>query len=164
MEDIFREEISSRLIYDSGHNGISLEPSNNGPLLLHRKGSSRAFPKSHPGNVPYYFETGNPIIVPGTLGTATYVLVGTEKLKETHYSINHGAGRKFTRGYVESKKGQSRFKENIGDVFVNLRFKDYCAETPNAYKDIEEVINTLELNGLVRKVAKFKPFFVYVEK
>ena len=160
----FRDDVVSDLIYDFGHNNISLEDFNDRKVLLHRKGAIRAYPPHHPANISVYLETGSPIIIPGSLGTATYVLVGTDKLKETFYSLNHGAGRKHSRGYVRAKKHHPRFQENLENVFVNLGFKDYCEETPNAYKDIEEVIKTLEINGFVKRVAKLKPFFVYIEK
>lgn len=157
-------DLKQDLIYDFGHNGISLEYMNGKEIVLHRKGASRGLPPNHPKNTGYYLGTGHPIIIPGSLGTATYVLVGTEKLEETYYSINHGSGRKYTRGYVKSKKHHPRFKQKIDSIFVNLKPKDYCEEVPNAYKDIDEVVKTLEVNGFVRKVAKLQPFFVYLEK
>ncbi len=159
------ENVSSQLIYDLSHNTLSLETSPEGKeLLYHRKGASRSFPANHPSNTEHYQNTGHPIIIPGSLGTATYIVRGTEKLAETHYSINHGAGRKYTRGYARSKSHQPRFKENTQNVFVNLRYKDYCEESPAAYKDIEECIGTLEDNGLVTRVAKLQPFYAYLEK
>jgi len=157
-------QVDANLIYDFGHNNITVEDYENKKIVLHRKGSSRGLPRNHQNNTEFYKETRHPIIIPGSLGTATYVLVGTEKLQETFYSINHGSGRKYTRGYVRKKSHHPRFNERIEDPYINLRFKDYCEETPNAYKDIEEVIDTLEQNGFVKKVAKLKPCYVYIEK
>lgn len=164
LRHIGKIEGSSRLIYDFSHNSISLEEFDSKKIVLHRKGSSRGFPAEHQSNTDYYKDTGHPIIIPGSLGTATYVLVGTDKLAETFFSMNHGAGRKYSRGYVRSKKNQPRFRNFPEELFVNQKFKDYCEEVPGAYKDIEDVIGTLEQNGFVRRVAKLTPFFVYVEK
>lgn len=163
LKETAKSDIKSNLIYDFGHNNISLEEMNRNQIILHRKGASKGLPAGHEGNTVYYKETGHPIIIPGSLGSATYVLVATDKLNETFYSINHGAGRKYPRGYVEKKKNQPRFNQKI-DTYVNLPFKHYCQEVPNAYKDIEEVIKTLEDNEFVRKIAKLKPIYAYLEK
>lgn len=156
--------ISSELVYDFMHNSISVEEVGGSKAVVHRKGAAKALPPGHSGNTDYFMETGHPIIIPGSLGTPTYILAGTEKLRNTHLSINHGAGRKYPRGYVRKKSHHPRFRQGTENVFVNLRFRDYCDEMPEAYKDIEEIIDTLEINGLVRKVAKLQPFFVFMEK
>ncbi|MBD3249319.1 hypothetical protein GF336_04705 [Candidatus Woesearchaeota archaeon] len=162
VREIVEEAVDSKseLLYDFIHNNITLEDD----MLVHRKGASSAFPKSHKGNVETYLETGHPIIIPGTLGTSTYILSGTDKLKNTFYSVNHGAGRKWPRGYVRKKQNQKRFKQKPENVFINLSLKNYVEELPIVYKDIDETINTLEENGLIKKVAKLKPFFVYLEQ
>jgi tRNA-splicing ligase RtcB (3'-phosphate/5'-hydroxy nucleic acid ligase) len=164
LEDLTNESAQTELIYDFGHNNISVEEINGEELILHRKGVSRAYPAGHQLAVPYYQPTGTPIIIPGSLGTSTYVLVGTPKLSETYFSINHGAGRKFSRGYVRSKKNQPRFQRGFEGVHINLGFNGFCEETPNAYKDIEDVIDTMENGGYVKKVARLKPVYAYLER
>ena len=164
LEDIFGLFFEPNLIYDSNHNSISLEREGNNELLVHRKGATKAYPALHPQLTAEYLQTGNPIILPGSLGTPTYVLVPTDKIAETRNSISHGAGRKYSRGFVESKKKRPCFSTPPENVFINLRLRDYRAEIPAAYKDIDQIVKTLEENGLVRKVAKLNPFFAYLER
>ncbi len=164
LQNATNNNLDFELIYDFGHNNISLEEYKGKQIILHRKGVSRALPKGHQNNTLYYKETGHPIIIPGSIGTPTYVLIGNPELEKVFYSINHGAGRKYVRGYVRKKLHHPKFKEHLENVFINQKYKDFCEESPNAYKDIEEIINTLEINGFVKRVAKLRPFFVYIEK
>jgi tRNA-splicing ligase RtcB len=163
LSALFGDKISLDLIYDISHNSISLEEQAGRKVVVHRKGASRAFSESQVSD-NFYSLTGSPIIIPGTLGTDTYLLVATDKISETFNSIAHGAGRKYSRGYVASKRNHSRFRANTSDVYVNLSFAGYIEEAPVAYKDIEQVISTLEDAGLVKKVARFKPIYVYLER
>ena len=163
LNELFGVESQSELIYDLGHNSINIEKRDGREVIVHRKGSSQALPSGHCDG-GYYKETGTPIILPGSLGTDTYILVATERVSETFNSIAHGSGRKYSRGYVQSKSHHPRFMKDIDGVYVNLAFESYVEESPAAYKDIREVVATLEEAGLVKKVARLKPFYVFMEK
>ncbi len=151
------------VFYDVAHNIAKLESYDGRKLLIHRKGATRAFP---PGsiNIPkIYYKTGQPIIVPGTMGTSSYILVGKEKAKESFYSVCHGAGRTMSR-----KKSLKTIKKK--DVFDNLKnkgiiiksdnLKRIVEESPEAYKNIDEVVKSILGAGLAGLVAKLAPVAV----
>ncbi|MDI3279999.1 MAG: RtcB family protein [Bacillota bacterium] len=146
------------LVYDVAHNIAKFEEHGGRRLLVHRKGATRALPAGHPGNPLCYRETGHPVLVPGSMGTASYVLVGTPAAAETFFSVNHGAGRVLSRSAARRSISQEDFARSMGDVLSNA--PDYRAlvdEAPLAYKDIDEVVETLAEIGLTRKVARLVP-------
>lgn len=146
------------LVYDVAHNIAKFEEHGRRRLLVHRKGATRALPPGHPGNPPCYRETGHPVLVPGSMGTASYVLVGTPAAAETFFSVNHGAGRVLSRSAARRSISQEDFARSMGDVLANA--PDYRAlvdEAPLAYKDIDQVVETLVEIGLTRKVARLVP-------
>ena len=147
-------------IYDVSHNIAKVE--NN--LLIHRKGATRALPPGNKLLPEKYREIGQPIIIPGDMGTASYLLIATSKTyNETFSSTCHGAGRTLSR-----RKALKRFKSN--DVLERLEQKGIIVlaknkrtiveEVPDAYKDVEEVVNVVDQCRLVKKVARFKPIAV----
>ncbi|ACX52846.1 protein of unknown function UPF0027 [Ammonifex degensii KC4] len=155
------EEMGFRLVYDVAHNIAKWEEHGGRRLLVHRKGATRALCAGHPANPPVYRRTGHPALIPGSMGTASYVLVGTEKAAETFFSVNHGAGRLLSRTAAEKKITKEEFERAMGDVVYNVRsYKDLLDESPTAYKDIEQVIQTLVDRGITRKVARMCPLAV----
>lgn len=160
--------VDFRLVYDVAHNIAKWEEHQQTvnserralKILVHRKGATRALPPNHP-LLPKKFEnTGQPVIIPGSMGTASYVAVGTPKAAETFFSVNHGAGRTMSRGEAFRTISQTQFKESMGSVIYNLPYKRIADEAPDAYKNIDLVINTLVEAGLTRKVVKLKPLAV----
>jgi len=155
------EQLGMRLVYDVAHNIAKWEKHFGRRVLVHRKGATRALGPGHPANPPVYRDTGHPALVPGSMGTASYVLVGTEKAAETFFSVNHGAGRVLSRTAAEKKITKAEFEEAMGEVLYNTKnYRDVVDEAPLAYKDIEQVVDTLVGIGITRKVARMRPLAV----
>lgn len=129
-------------------------------LLIHRKGATRALPPNHPNNPTAYRKTGHPALIPGSMGTASYVVVGTVKIAETFGSVNHGAGRTMSRRQAKKKIKEKQFKNKMGSIVYNLPFHKIADESPQAYKDIDEVVRTLIDAKLTKAVARLEPIMV----
>ncbi|MCR4400387.1 MAG: RtcB family protein [Syntrophomonadaceae bacterium] len=154
-------EMGFEIVYDVAHNIAKWEVHGGRRLLVHRKGATRALPPGHPANPPAYRKTGHPALVPGSMGTASYVVVGTELAAESFFSVNHGAGRALSRSAAEKAITREQFEAGMGEVLYNTRdFRDVLDEAPQAYKDIDEVVETLVAIGLTRKVARMRPLAV----
>lgn len=170
MHDVIRafEEITGRgagrdmkLVYDVAHNIAKVEMQKGEKLLVHRKGATRALPAGHPGNPPLYMGTGHPVLIPGSMGTASYVLVGQTKAGESFYSVNHGAGRVLSRKAALKTITKEQFDRSMGEVLYNTRnYRELADEAPAAYKNIEDVVETLVTLGFARKVARLRPLAV----
>ncbi|HHX87579.1 MAG TPA: RtcB family protein [Firmicutes bacterium] len=149
------------LVYDVAHNIAKFEIVNNKKLLIHRKGAVRALPAGHPGNPPPYRITGHPIIIPGSMGTSSYVMLAGDKVVEAFYSVNHGAGRVLSRRAARREIDLSEFKISMKDILILGRnHKAYIDEAPQAYKDIDAVIDTFVEIGFTQKVARLVPLAV----
>lgn len=153
-----------KILYDVAHNIAKLEKHNSKQYIIHRKGATRAF---GPGllDLPIkYRETGQPVIIPGSMGTASYVSVGTEKaMKETYGSTCHGAGRAMSRMKAKREVDYSQLKKRLEDKGIIIRAgsaKGLVEEAPESYKDIEEVIDVVHGAGIALKVAKLRPLAV----
>lgn len=164
---IFTEYIKDRgenakveLVYDVAHNSAKWEKHGGKEVLVHRKGATRALPQGHPDNPKAYKDTGHPAFVPGSMGTPSYVLVGTEKAAETFYSVNHGAGRAMSRTEAKNRFSKKEIEEQMKGVVLNKPHKVVADEAPEAYKDVEAVIDVLADIGLTKKVAKLRPLAV----
>jgi tRNA-splicing ligase RtcB len=160
-----------RLIYDVTHNMAKLETHEGKQLWVHRKGATRAFgPKDMTGSP--FAQTGQPIITPGSMGTASYLLVGTGNSSESLSSVNHGAGRVMSRSAArgKSRKGKTisagqisdaQFKRSMEGVKLiagdRRRIKE---EAPDAYKDIDEVVRIVVECGWAKPVARMVPLAV----
>lgn len=154
-----REDLG--LVYDVAHNIAKWEQHSGRRMLVHRKGATRALPAGHPVNPGYYRASGHPVLIPGSMGTASYVLVGTEKAAASYYSANHGAGRVLSRRAAARSITREQFKESMGDVLYKARsYRHLVDEAPSAYKDIDEVVDTLAAIGMTRPVARLRPLAV----
>lgn len=153
-------KVKVELIYDVAHNSAKWEIHNGVKVLVHRKGATRALPPEHPENPTLYEKTGHPAFVPGSMGTASYVLVGTEKADETYYSVNHGAGRAMSRTEAKRTIKREDFDKQMKGIVFNKPYRVVVDEAPSAYKNVEEVIDTLEEIGITKKVAKLVPLAV----
>lgn len=159
----FFKNIQFNLVYDVAHNIAKWEPfdfAQGKEVLIHRKGATRALPAGHPKNPAKYAQTGHPAIVPGSMGTPSYVLVGSPKAQETFFSVNHGAGRLMSRKEAFRTISKAAFEESMKNIVYNLPFHKIADEAPDAYKNIEDVVETLVEAGLTRKIVKLVPLAV----
>lgn len=156
------------LLYDVAHNIAKIEEHEiNGraeKLIVHRKGATRAFPPNHPELLPEYRLAGQPVIIPGSMGTASYVLVGTSRgMEESFGSSCHGAGRRMSRHVARREiQGKQLFSElaKEGVLIETGSISDLAEEAPLAYKDIHEVVDVVCKAGIAAKVARLKPLVV----
>jgi len=163
-----RESLGARLVYDICHNIAKYEEHDLGGkmrrLCVHRKGATRAFPPNHPQTPAPYRAIGQPVLIPGDMGTCSFVLVGTDKaMRETFGSSCHGAGRVMSRSKaIKIARGRAINQELREDgIFVWARDKRTLAEEmPEAYKDVEAVVNVMHGAGITQKVAKLRPIGV----
>jgi len=161
-------DLDMTLIYDVAHNIVKFEEhevdGKTMMLAVHRKGATRAFPPGHPETPALYREVGQPVIIPGDMGTASYVLVGTEKgMTETFGSACHGAGRVMSRtAAVKACRGRAIERE-LEDIGIIARYTGRDAlkeEVPEAYKDIDQVVDVVHNAGIAKRVAKMRPMGV----
>lgn len=154
-------ELGLNLLYDVAHNIAKKEKYNDRWLLVHRKGATRALPAGHEGNPACYKDTGHPAIIPGSMGTGSYVVLGEDEIKRTFCSVNHGAGRVMSRKQAKSEFSKKDLLNQMGHVVtIAHNIKSLLDEAPLAYKDIDEVIFTLVEAGLTKPVVKLKPMAV----
>ncbi len=150
-----------RLVYDISHNIAKFEEHHGQKLLVHRKGATRALAPGHAANPIYYRKTGHPVIVPGSMGTRSYILVGTDRTAETFYTLNHGAGRALSRCAAREGISEAEFRHSVQGIVLSARNQHALLdEAPSAYKDIDQVVDTVTSIQLARKVAALKPLAV----
>jgi tRNA-splicing ligase RtcB (3'-phosphate/5'-hydroxy nucleic acid ligase) len=154
------------IVYDVSHNLAKLEEhevdGRQRLLCVHRKGATRALPAGHPDLPDPYRGSGQPVLIPGSMGTASYVLVG-EAGNEAFASTCHGAGRTMSRHKAMRIVSGSELKERLrgqGIVVETRSLKALPEETPEAYKDVDEVVRTCQGAGLSRPVARLRPLGV----
>ena len=162
-------ELQFRLLYDVCHNIAKFEThevdGRPKKLCVHRKGATRAFPKDHPELAPAYRVTGQPVLIPGDMGRASYVLAGDPgSMKETFGSACHGAGREMSRHEaLRRTKGRAIERELQDQRQVYPRAagrKTLREEFPDAYKDVSLVVDVVQRAGLARKIARIRPIGV----
>jgi tRNA-splicing ligase RtcB len=171
FEQVFRKgpkDLKLDLIYDVCHNIAKIETHTvNGKkkkLCVHRKGATRAFPPNHPDIPSDYQSIGQPVLIPGDMGRCSYVLVGTERaMEETFGSTCHGAGRVMSRHQaIKAAKGRAivRELEDKGIIVKGASQGTIVEEMPDAYKDVNDVVNVVHRAGISRKVVKLVPLGV----
>lgn len=157
-----------RQVYDVAHNIAKVEThtveGRAVKLVVHRKGATRAFPPGHPDLAARFRQTGQPVLVPGSMGTASFVLVGTpEAMTETFGSTCHGAGRMMSRKAatrsVRGEQVQAELKRQ-GILVQTGSLRGLAEEAPHAYKDVSVVVESVVGAGLARKVARVRPLAV----
>lgn len=168
FRQIFGESAAARVVYDVAHNMAKRERHRtNGDerdVLVHRKGATRSFPAGSPDIPADYRDVGQPVLIPGSMGTASYVLVGTERaMRETFGTVCHGAGRALSRTAVKKGRdahGEAKRLEEAG-ILVRTETRDgILEEIPEAYKDIDVVVDVVHNAGLARRVARLRPMGV----
>jgi tRNA-splicing ligase RtcB len=165
---IFGEKEDLRVVYDVCHNIAKLERHTvNGrdrKVMVHRKGATRAFPSSRPEVPEVYKSVGQPVLIPGSMGTASYVLVGAAgSLRESFGTTCHGAGRVMSRTAAKKSAWAANAKQRLEEqgIIVRAETRDGISEEiPEAYKDVDAVITVVHNAGLAKRVARLKPIGV----
>ena len=165
FQETFGEEGGLRLVYDVAHNMAKLEDhGDGGRMVVHRKGATRAFGPANPETPEAYRDFGQPVLIPGSMGTASYVLVGTdEALQRSFGSTCHGAGRAMSRTAAKKVKHGSEVRKELEDQGIVVRcagMGELAEEAPHAYKDVDRVVDVVHDAGLARKVARLVPLGV----
>ncbi len=161
-------DLGMRLIYDVAHNIAKVEEhivaGRKMKLAVHRKGATRAFPPGHPDLPEEYRATGQPVLIPGDMGRASYVLLGTEKaMEETFGSTCHGAGRVMSRHKaIKLARGRAIWREmaDKGIIVRSAGKATLAEEMSEAYKDISTVVDVVHRAGISKKVARLRPLGV----
>src|SRR5215813_8998996 len=158
------EDLEMRMVYDVSHNTAKLErhviDGKEKKLLVHRKGSTRAFGPGHDEVPARYRDVGQPVIIGGSMETGSYLLVGTASGAETFFSTAHGSGRTMSRTKARKEwhgKHLQRDLEARGIYVRSTSWAGLAEEAGGAYKDIDEVIAATELAGISKPVARFTP-------
>jgi tRNA-splicing ligase RtcB len=153
-----------RLVYDVAHNIAKIEEHGGARVCVHRKGATRAFGAGHPEMPDDYRGVGQPVFIPGSMGTSSYVLVGSEKSEQLSWgSACHGAGRVLSRSAAKKQVTGSELKKELEVQGIVVRAgsaKGLAEEAPLAYKDVERVVHVVEEVGLARRVARLRPIGV----
>lgn len=155
-------------VYDIAHNIGKIETHQVGGkavrVCVHRKGATRAFGPGAPGLPSEYQRTGQPVMVPGSMGTASWVLVGTEEsMARSFGSSCHGAGRVMSRSRAKKEVRGERLRAELESDGILVRagsMAGLAEEAPQAYKDVDEVVETVSGAGIARKVARLRPVVV----
>ncbi|MDC6351329.1 RtcB family protein [Zeaxanthinibacter sp. PT1] len=167
-KNIFGKEAALKLMYDVAHNIAKVESHRvNGSLIkviVHRKGATRAFGPGFEELPEKYKFVGQPVIIPGSMGTCSYVMVGTDKSSElTFGSCCHGAGRRLSRTAAKKLVNAPVLKQKLREKGIYVEagsFKGIAEEAPIAYKDVNQVVGTVCASGVAKKVAKLRPVAV----
>jgi tRNA-splicing ligase RtcB len=158
-------DMDMHVVYDVAHNLAKLEThqidGRARRLCVHRKGATRAFGPGHPEIPERYRAIGQPVIIPGSMGTSSFVLVGTEESSRLSFSSTcHGAGRAMSRTKAKKMMSGEQLKRELEAAGIHLaksHWKLLSEEAPYAYKDAEEVVRVCEGAGLSRTVARLRP-------
>ncbi len=167
----FHKDIELPLLYDISHNIVKEEIYNGKTFFVHRKGATRAFDNERMKNTPFE-NIGQPVLIPGSMGTGSYLLCGIKTGIESFFSVNHGAGRVLGRMAAAGKIKKGRvvraplisdeeFKKEMEGVYLIAENKSAVKEeAPSAYKDVDEVVAAVAGAGLAKKIARFIPLAV----
>jgi len=162
------EDMGMNVVYDVAHNIAKIEEyeidGKKRKVLVHRKGATRAFPAGHKDVPLIYRDVGQPVIIPGDMGSASYLLVGTETtLTESFGTTCHGAGRVMSRSKAMRTFTPQGVKDELGrrGVYIHAASKEgIVEEAPGVYKDVGHVVDICVRAGLARKVARMVPLAV----
>jgi tRNA-splicing ligase RtcB len=159
------EDMELRLVYDVAHNLAKMEEhevdGRRTRVCVHRKGATRALGPGHPEVPQRYRSIGQPVIIPGSMGTSSYVLVGTEQAAGRSFaSTCHGAGRAMSRTKAKKVMSGAELRNSLeeqGITVAALQWRLLAEEAPYAYKDVSQVVDACEGAGLSRTVARLRP-------
>ncbi len=162
------DQLDMALIYDVAHNIAKVEEhvvdGGTKKVYVHRKGATRAFPPGHPAIPPEYRELGQPVFIPGSMGTASWVLVGTPKAMELSFGTTaHGAGRFMSRSAAKRRNPARAVEELLSKKGIMIRAENFgtiSEEAPEAYKNVDSVAEVSHQLGIATKVARLVPIGV----
>lgn len=162
------EELEMHLIYDVAHNILKIEEHEvegaRKKLHVHRKGATRAFPPGHPAIPQKYSQVGQPVLIPGSMGTSSYVCVGQPRAMSLSFgSTAHGSGRQMSRSRAKKKFFGKNVQSQLKKRGISVRAASYkviAEEAPGAYKDIDQVVQVSHDLGILKKVARLVPMGV----
>ncbi|HLE76329.1 MAG TPA: RtcB family protein [Candidatus Babeliales bacterium] len=172
VREAFQEIIGSQavvsMVYDISHNLGKVEKhmvhGSEKELVLHRKGATRAFGPGRKEVAEKYRAVGQPVLIPGTMGTSSYVLAGTEQSMQVAFGSScHGAGRRLSRSQAKKEVRGSQLRQELQKRGIIIRSDSdvgLAEEAPLAYKDIDTVVNVVHDAGLAKKVARVRPIAV----
>jgi tRNA-splicing ligase RtcB len=153
-----------RVVYDVAHNMAKVETYGTETLCVHRKGATRAFGPAHPETPERYRGVGQPVFIPGSMGTASYVLAGTDAALGLSFGSScHGAGRTMSRAAAKRTRPGHEVRRALEAQGIVVRCPsnaELAEEAPYAYKDVERVVEVVHQAGLARKVARLRPLGV----
>jgi len=151
-------------VYDVAHNVAKLEEHGGRTVCVHRKGATRAFPPGSPAIPAEYREAGQPVFIPGSMGTASYVLAGRAGSMDRSFgSACHGAGRRLSRTAVRREVDGGELRRRLERSGVAVRAasaRGLAEEAPEAYKDVDRVVEVVERAGIAARVARLRPIGV----
>jgi tRNA-splicing ligase RtcB len=161
-------DLDMKLVYDVAHNIAKVEKhkvdGKDRNLVVHRKGATRAFPANRSEIPTKYRDLGQPVLVPGSMGTASWILLGQPNSMNWSFgSTAHGAGRTMSRSKARRNFTEDDVKKSLNDkgIFIKALTRDgVVEETPQAYKDVDTVVNVSHNLGIATKVAKLVPIGV----
>ncbi|MBR9707528.1 MAG: RtcB family protein [Candidatus Diapherotrites archaeon] len=161
------EDLGLDLIYDVCHNIAKFEKNKvDGKvkkLCVHRKGATRAYPAGKEDVPSVYSKVGHPVLIPGDMGTASYVCAGLPTASKSWFSACHGAGRQLSRTAASRKYNAEDIRKKLeakGQVIMSVSRRGIVEEAPGAYKNIDSVVDGVELAGLAKKVVRLVPLGV----
>jgi tRNA-splicing ligase RtcB len=171
FERVFNQtesDLDMKLVYDVAHNIAKVEnhkiDGKNKRVVVHRKGATRAFPANLDEVPSKYRDLGQPVLVPGSMGTGSWILLGKEdSMNRSFGSTAHGAGRMMSRSKARRTFTEDQVKKSLKDkgIFIKSLTRDgVVEETPEAYKNVDSVVNVSHELGIATKVAKLVPIGV----
>jgi tRNA-splicing ligase RtcB (3'-phosphate/5'-hydroxy nucleic acid ligase) len=166
IAQVFGRETAAgaRLVYDVAHNVAKVERHDGREVCVHRKGATRAFPPGHAEIPEEYRGAGQPVFIPGSMGTASFVLAGRAGSMERSFGTAcHGAGRRLSRSAVRRRVEGAALRRQLEERGITVRApssRGLAEEAPEAYKDVERVVEVVERAGLAARVARLRPIGV----
>jgi len=171
FERVFKQsesDLGMDLVYDVSHNIAKVEKhtidGKEKSVVVHRKGATRAFPANREEVPKKYRDIGQPVFIPGSMGTASWILLGKpNSMNLTFGSTAHGAGRTMSRTKARKNYTESQVKKYLSDKGIEVKAltrDGVVEETPQAYKDVDSIVNVSHDLGIATKVAKLVPIGV----
>ena len=161
------DKLGLTIVYDVAHNIAKIEEydvdGKRKKLVIHRKGATRAFPPGHPEIPKDYRDVGQPVLIPGSMGTASYILAGVPEGVKSWYTAPHGAGRWMSRAAAKRTKNYRQVVEELQRKGIYIRASNRATvveEMPEAYKDVDRVAQVADAVGIGRLVARLRPIGV----
>ncbi|BAA80761.2 conserved hypothetical protein [Aeropyrum pernix K1] len=161
------DKLGLEIVYDVAHNIAKIEEyevdGKRKKLVIHRKGATRAFPPGHPEIPKDYMDVGQPVLIPGSMGTGSYILAGVPEGVKSWYTAPHGAGRWMSRSRAKRTKTFNQVLEELAAKGIYIRASNRATvveEMPEAYKDVDRVAQVAHAVGIGRLVARMRPIGV----